>query len=1145
MSLTKRLVFINLVFAAVSLGQDIRTGTLVGLVTDPAGAAVPGARVTVVNLQTRVESHVLTTADGNYDVPYLNIGEYEVSVEASGFKKFIRAGVSLQAGSTVRIDIPLEVGGVNQVIEVTAASPLLATDSAVVGMTDDAKKIQETPINQSRPTFAMYYMEGSACGSGSCVILGQASTGIDYTVDGAQSKQSVRSAVAETNTMVTVPIDSIAEAQVWTTGIPAEKGHTTGGAFNVTTKSGTNDLHMAAEERIIMKPWIDRAYFQQSVANLSQAYFEYHNFDATMGGPIVIPKLYNGRNKTFFFLGYRFDYDHESNSSTASTVDQGMLGGNFSFGGLGYPIYDPKSITCTLAAGCPGSTGWTATPFTGNQIPQSRIDPVTAKFLSLNPYHLPNTAGFYSNTGPNNNYTDYIPYLSDRQGHLAKIDEQISNNDRLFGRWNWNMNRQPAGRPSVQYAWGQIINTQYSPGLPEKIDVNGFTVGEYHNFGPTAVNEFRFAYQRRNDTVTPVLNNQGWAATLGIPGVGPQTFPGFVGASGGSSVTWTANPSATAGSNLRTLNEGFEFIDNVTKVHGVHTLKAGYQGMLTRENDIAVSQPSGVYNFATSGSGAPFTPNTGNSFASFLLGSVTSATFTTLLADYLPRWWSHQLYVQDDWRVSHNLTVNFGVRYSYETPAVTKWGFESEFNPTAVDPLTGLMGAVTHPKGAMYKSDRNNFAPRIGMSWNFKPNFVFRGSFDVFTVDVMPQIGQDEYLATTQVQQPPGSPYPAFYLSQGPGPVSYPINSATNTANYFAIGNNYSGRTATYIDPNLRSPYTMTWSGGIQWAFKPNQLAELVYQGASGVALVPSAVNMNVLPQSIFTSTNTTLLNTVFANAQNYLNYPQFGSINYTSNFGHNTYHGLTTRVERRFNNGLSYTFIFTWSKNLAGTAGSGQQFYDWALTKGPASSDYKYLFTPQATYDLPFGKNRKFLNRNTKAGYILDVLVGGWTFTTIQSLRTGLPANFTMAGSPNRYLPGQTVPNVVAGQQINVPNYSVGPNLWPQTNQNPWFNINAFSYPASFTNGNLGVGAARVGGVWWPEYSLSKSWTYKEKFRIIVRGDAHNDFPKTHAFTAPNTVVNITSPQTFGRFAPLTGYGFSGWYTTNPDIQGSLRIQF
>ncbi len=283
-----------------------------------------------------------------------------------------------------------------------------------------------------------------------------------------------------------------------------------------------------------MKPWIDRQYFQQSVANLSSAYFEYHNFDATMGGPVVIPKIYNGRNKTFFFLGYRFDYDHESNSSTASTADQDMLSGNFGFGGLGYPIYDPKSIACTPAAGCPGSTGWTAAPFPNFQIPQSRFDPVTAKFLSFNPYQLPNTTGFYSATGPNNNYTELTHYLSDREGYLLRIDEQIGTKDRFFARYTLatcTASRLAATPCSTNGAL--IDSTRVSATACRRQSTSrSATLGEYHNFSPTVVNEFRVSYQRRNDTVIPVLNNQGWASILGIPGVGPQTFPGFVGASG-------------------------------------------------------------------------------------------------------------------------------------------------------------------------------------------------------------------------------------------------------------------------------------------------------------------------------------------------------------------------------------------------------------------------------------------------------------------------------------------------------------------------------------------------------------------------------------------------------------------------------------
>ena len=165
------------------------------------------------------------------------------------------------------------------------------------------------------------------------------------------------------------------------------------------------------------------------------------------------------------------------------------------------------------------------------------------------------------------------------------------------------------------------------------------------------------------------------------------------------------------------------------------------------------------------------------------------------------------------------------------------------------------MGAITHPKGAVYRQDLKNFAPRVGVSWNFRPRFVFRGSFGIFTQDVLPQLGQEEYVAQAVVQQPSGSPLPAFYLSQGPGPINYPLNTTTGTASF--LGTNYSRRKATYIDPGLRNPYTMTWSEGFQWEFRRDTLAEVVYQGSAGVGLT-SAVNINVLPQSIFTSTDTT-----------------------------------------------------------------------------------------------------------------------------------------------------------------------------------------------------------------------------------------------------------------------------------------------
>jgi len=1122
-------------FVGLAEAQDLRTATLVGTITDPSGAAVANAAVTVTNVDTAVVNNSRANETGSYYVPFLNTGNYRLTVEAPGFRKFEQTGLILNAGETPRVDVKLEVGSVTEEVKVTAEATLLQTDSAVVGSITNAKEIHDTPIPQSKPQHFMYYQEGAqANNDGSYHILGLPETQLSYTLDGVTAKQALGKALGDTNTLITPPVDTLQEAQVFTTGIPAEIGHSGGGAYSLTTKSGTNELHFSAEERYINKAWLHRQVFNQGATNTP---FEYHNFNATLSGPIVIPKLYNGRNRTFFLLGYRLDYDHETNYATVNVPTQQELNGDFSFNGIGQPIYDPASIKCTATAGCANGTGYVSTPFPGNMIPTSRFDPVAVKFFSLNPYNLPNLTPTFTTTGPTNDFISGNHYISDRQGYLGKIDQLISSNHKIFVRYIWNKYRVIGSRNNILFNWTAIDNTPLAFGLPEPIDERNLAFGYVATLSPTWINELQIGYQRRNDTIYPVTANQGWAAILGIPGVGPQTFPGFVAPTGSSSVAWTANP----GGGSRTINEDITIADNMTKVRGLHTFKFGYQGIRQRENDIAATQPSGAFTFTsnlTGGlNGGSVLPNTGNSFATFELGAVSSANFTSLLSNYLPHWYLNQFYAQDDWRIRRDLTLSIGLRYSVETPANTQYGQKSQFSFTAIDPLTGKPGAIVHPTGGLYNTDLNNFTPRIGLAWNFRPKFVFRGSFGMFTQDLVQTLPQDEYTAQSVVQQPSGNPYPAFYLSQGPGPIVY--NTQSNGTALFA-GTNYSTRNVSFIDPNLRNPYSMSWSGGFQYEFRPNYLAELTYQGSTGVGLT-GTVNINVLPWSVYQSTDMTLLNAVSANSQAYLRFPQFGTITETGNFGHSTYHSMIARMQRRYNSGLTANFMFTYSKNLAGTAGAGYQYYDWALTKALAASDQKFLFTNQVNYDLPFGKGRRFAN----SGGWLDQVIGGWTFLTIQSIRSGLPVTFANAGSPYKYLPGEGGLNIVPGQKINVDNYSIGPNMWPQAAQNPFYNINAFAYPAAFTEGNAGNAIARTGWVWWPQYSITKTWTYKEKYKLTVRMDADNLFPQTRWLNTANNTVNLTSPQLFGKFPATTGYSFSNFYGQNGTLQGVLRIAF
>jgi Carboxypeptidase regulatory-like domain len=1119
----------SLAMTSLLFGQDIRTATLVGTVTDSSGAVIPNVAVSATNIDTEVVTRGLTNGEGAYYLPFLNVGRYRLSMVASGFKKFERSGLVLNAGENPRIDVNLEVGAVGETIAVTAAAPLLSTDSAVVGSITDAKEIHDTPIPQSKPQHFMYYQEGAqANNDGTYHILGQPESQMSYTLDGITAKRALGTALGDTNTLVTPPVDTLQEAQVFTTGIPAEIGHAAGGAYSLTTKSGTNELHFSGEERYINKDWLHRQVFNQGATNTP---FEYHNFNTTLSGPIKIPGIYNGKNRTFFLLGYRLDYDHETNYATVSVPTIAELNGDFSFNGLGQPIYDPKTITCG-AASCANGTGYVATPFPNKVIPTNRFDPVAAKFLSLNPYNTANLTPTFTTTGPTNDYLSGNIYLSDRQAYLGKVDQNISDRQKVFVRYNWNKYRVIGSRNNILYAWRAIDNTALSYGLPEPIDERNIAAGYIFTISPTVINELQLGYQRRNDSIYPATANQGWASILGIPGVGPQTFPGFI-ASGSSSVAWTANP----GGGSRTINEDIILADNVTKNHGQHTFKFGYQGIRQRENDITASQPSGTYTFPSSLSGNPLTPNTGNSLATFELGAVSAANFTNLLYNYLPRWWMNQFYVQDDWRMRHHLTLSIGLRYSLETPANTQYGLKSAFNASVTDPVSGLQGGITHQKGALYGTNYHNFTPRLGVAWNFKPKMVFRGSFGMFTQDLVQQLAQDEYVAQAVVQQASGSPYPAFYLSQGPGPVQYNV-TGDGTAKF--VGTNYSSRNTSFIDSHLKNPYSMTWSGGFQWEFHPNYLAELTYQGSAAVHLTGTS-NINTLPWSIYNSTDQTLLNAVFANSQAYLPYTQFGSITYTSNPGHSTFHEAIARMNHRFSSGFSANFMFTYSKNLVGGAGSGYQYYDWRLTKALAGSDQKFQFVNQLNYDLPIGKGRRFLS----GGGVANQIFGGWTFLTIQSIRSGLPVTFSSAGSPYKYLPGEGGLNIVPGQAINVSNYSIGPNLWPQSAQNPFYNINAFAYPAAFTEGNAGNGIARTGWVWWPQYSITKTWSIQEKFKLTVRMDANNLFPERRWLNTANTAVNFASPQNFGKFPATTGYSFSNWYGQNGTLQGMLRISF
>ena len=1103
-----RIATLALILApAPALHAQTATGNIVGRVTDNSGAIVPGAQVTALNPEKGLTFHTVTDQEGMYRFYYLAPATYTLTVTQPGFSTVVRPGIQLQSNESPEVDIQLQVGALTEKVQVDATSPLVETTTATTGSILPGRQMNTLPIMQRYTWMTMYLMPDVTSMNG-FHIDGQRDRGIGYTVDGIPGTQPVIGGVA-TNRIVSTTPNAIEEVKLASTVLPAEYGHSAGGLLSATYKSGTNRFHWEGEDRYVNNAMLHRAYF-----NLGNAPFGYHELSSLVSGPVFIPKVYHGANKTFFLFGWSMHHERYNQSTFSSVPTPDELNGDFNFGGKGYPIYDPAT-TMQLPNG-----SWTSSPFAGNIIPKSRFDPAIVKFLSNQPWDAPNNlggSGSLTATGPVQNYGATSSYYSYRYRYDAKVDHNFSDKNRIFGRYSQILNRAVGDQIGINW---RILD---GSAVLQPVDQENAVISDTEIFSPNLINEARLGFNRWRLSRTPPGLNQNWAQMLGIPGVSGATFPTFEDSTG----AYFFNTQFPGGV-LDQVSQSYTFQDTVTLVRGSHSFRMGYEILRSTANVLPQNSPGGTFYFG--GTGYPFTPKTGNDFAALLLGSVTRATFSSDLATWLPRWWSHALFFQDDWTVNRRLTLNLGLRWSYESPFETKYGQQSEFDPTATDPLTGMLGAITHPSGGLNRSNYKHFQPRIGAAYKITDNLVFRGGFAATAVDLFtPNLAQNfqEYTTNVTVQNPSGNPSPAFYLSQGPGTLNYTI-LPNGTSPYVAgAGGNYSGRTAERIDPNLSNPYTMNWNTTLQYQFKPDWLLELSYEGSAGVGLL-EAWNINTIPFGI--STSPTTLNTIFANQQNYRPFPNFGEIDQWGNFGHSTYHAGTVKLTKRFSHGFTISSFYTRSKAIDDCDNdmlcTGETYYNRGLEKGRAGYDLTNRTVTYATYALPLGKGRKFMDR----GGILDYIFGGWNVTWVQTYQSGLPVTFTMSGSPYNYLPGnQTAtglrPNqILPNSQVVVPNWSIG-DRFATSIENPIWNINAFAYPAAFTAGTLGRNTVNGPHLVWSQASAAKEIRIRELATLQLRYDINNIF-KNPNFVNPTSVVNLTSPGLFGKPTATQG----GW---------------
>ncbi len=1110
------LLSIGLLFASSALAQ-IGTSTMTGRVTDSSGSLVPNVKVLVVQVSTNLNSTGLTNNDGIYRILSLQPGQYKVVFEAAGFKKTTET-VELRTGDTLAVDAVLQVGNVAETVEVSSTSPLLETETSSTGTVVSGQVLYDLPLYQRFVNSTMNIVPGMTTGGyafggslGNYHLAGQRAGAIGFFEDGVNANDQNAGTEA-----IRPMLNSTAEVKTITTLPPAEYGHSAGGVISAVKKSGTNELHgmgsfFGRTRRMQHRLFFDRLKTSDPTPGRPNGVPVFFMMpDANLSGPVMIPKIYDGRNKTFFFFGFQRLHEKKVAQVDASVPSLGMRQGDFTFAGAN-PIFDPA--TTRLVNGT-----WLRDAFPGNRIPAGRIDPVARKVLEFDPWQQPNRAGAFNSTGATGNYlADEFAAVFQNDMNL-RLDHQFSTKSKIYYSWTDNK-----FLPGYQRPWNIRPDRKEFDGSAGNLTpgrTQNMSFGNTYIVSPSIVNDARVGYYRRFSATAVPSYQQDWASKLGIPNVNGDLMPAFGSGDRNSPNTIYGLSGATPN---RTVNETMSFRDDLSVIKGKHAFKMGYDLLRFRLNTATLSNPV-VFDFSGSTTGLQASgnaaPNTGSPFAGFLSGYVTSATFRSELTSWLPRSSIHSFYFQDDWKISPTLTANIGVRYSNESPYSTKYGLMSQFDPAGTDALTGGRGAITHPTSGLNKRDNNNFNPRLGLAWHPFQKWVFRGGFGFYTVDVKFPTGRDmydEYVGTSLQQPAPGDQTPIYQISKGIKPQA-PVN--VNGTSPF-LGSNYGGRNVSMWDPNLRNPYVMNYNFSVQHEFIRNYLIEATYQASGSVGLI-ERWEINTFGSDFMSGSTVAQKDAALPNAQNLRPFPKFGNITARSNFGHSTFHSGTIKLEKRMSSGFYLNTFYTWSKalNSADTDNSGggvAPIQNRNLEKGRAGYDRTHRFILTANYELPIGKGKKWMS----SGGLKDKLFGGWELSTIQTMETGNPLNFSFANSPSNYWPGfagARRPNLVGTPDYDFSKWNNGgPDRFVLNNRPAVIDQSAFAYPDAYSIGNAGRNILTGPSMAWAQISMQKNFSFKEKYRAQVRWDMQNAF-KTFNFTGPTTTVDFRNPATFGK---------------------------
>jgi len=1152
------------VVLCVSAAAQTATGVIQGRVTDGTGAVVPEAKITVENQRTGVRQGLATNVEGFFLQPYLLPGEYRLTVEKAGFQKYLTEGVRLSVQQTIALEIPLKVGEVTTAVEVTAGMVHLSTATSSVATVITNKAMLDLPLNGRNAYALANSVPGVIPGGGSTPwISGGRNASSEITIDGT-SVILPENNVSINETGYRPILDSVEEVTVITNSMAAELGRTGGGVITVATRSGTNALHGSVFE-FLRNSKLDANTWNNNRNGVKLAWFQRNQFGGVIGGPVYIPKLYDGRNRTFFFFAEESTRQRNLATTNPTVPIDAWRIGDFSDlrngSGQLITIYDP------LNAGADASGQWIRQPFAGNRIPRDRMDPVA---LNLLPYWP------RPNASPTNPYTHQQNFYNTGKARNndnrfdSRLDHNFTDHLRLWTRGSYSDN------PAVPFNGLGNIGTSSGDGPSFGTNYN-IALNTVYTLNPTTIMSLNWGFARRVYHRDPFSNNLD-IRTLGFPQAVYNAainqnleFPS-IGMGGNTLVTGLGQATFTT---LRIQSYGHDVRSDVTKVFSKHTLKFGMEYRKLFLNFTQHGQPSGQYDFNSAAwtqrvAGASISSTQGNGFASMVLGLPNGGQIShTFSAATASSYWG--LFLQDDWKVTQKLTLNMGLRWDTDIPRTERYNRLSYFDLDAPSPiagrvpgyqnLTGAMKFVTPQNRRQTPTDLNNWGPRFGFAYQITPQTVFRSAYGIlYSGSVMQAAGTSGSSGTQGFQSSTAlnatfdnfrtvaaylkNPFPSGFnlpLGANDTPISGP-----STQLGLGISDSF------FID--YRNPVIQEWNATLQRELGRGFVVEVGYLGSKGNHLIDgeSSMTYNQLPASFFAlgtqltqsvpnpfrpyiaNTTSSLYQPTVLRSQLLRGYPQYTSVNaFRKPQANSLYHAFTLRVEKRYSNGVNLLVSYTGGKliddasqtvTFLGAAGQKQDFYNRKAERSISAQDVSSRLVISANYELPFGKGRKFLS---SAPAVVDWALGGWQVNGIAALQSGLPFQISNGGNnTNLGSPGQRPNN---NGQSGKKTGEIDQRL------NAYFDPAAFTQAPIFTFGNTSrtspnLRAPASHGL---DASLFKNFRVREGFTVQFRTEWFNAFNHP-TWASPGTTVTAVSG-----FGVITSAGGSR------QIQLALKLLF